>query len=106
MYQRSLTSMIYKLFDMSSGKLAEELHKLIIRKFEKRKVHSPFIVFDLVDMQLISKFNKIIHFLLCIFDAFSKCTWFIPLKDEKGIAITEAFQKIFDETNRKPNNYR
>ena len=62
MYQRSLTSMIYKLFDMSSGKLAEELHKPIIRKFEKRKVHSPFIVFDLVDMQLISKFNKIIHF--------------------------------------------
>ena len=41
-----------------------------------------------------------------IFDAFSKYTWFVPLKDKKGIAITDAFQKIFDETNQKPNNYR
>ena len=36
----------------------------------------------LADMQLISNFNKGIHFLLCVFDIFSKCTWVIPLKDE------------------------
>ena len=29
--------------NMSKKELAEELHKLIIRKFEKIKVHSPFI---------------------------------------------------------------
>ena len=28
---------------VSNKELAEELHKPIIRKFEKRKVHSPFI---------------------------------------------------------------
>ena len=42
--------------------LAEELHKPIIRTFEKTKVHSPFINniwgADLADMQLTNKFNK------------------------------------------------
>ena len=52
-YQRGLTSMVYRLFDkklQGSGlasnkesiKLADELHKPIIRKFKKRKVHSSF----------------------------------------------------------------
>ena len=48
--------------NISDKELAEELHKLIIRKSQKRKVHSPFIDnilgTDLDDMQLISKFNK------------------------------------------------
>ena len=54
-------------------------------------------------MQLISKFNKGIRFLLCIIDIFSKYTWVIPLKDKKGITITNAFQKILYKSNRKPN---
>ena len=29
--------------------------------------------------------------------------WVIPLKEEKGIAITNSFQKILKESNRKPN---
>ena len=53
--QRGLASMVYKFFDkkasggtakdeiMSSKELAEELHKPVIKKFEKRKVHSSFI---------------------------------------------------------------
>ena len=65
--------MLYKSFDkktsgrgiknenISNKELAEELHKAIIRKFERRKVHSPFIdkiwVADFADMQLISKLN-------------------------------------------------
>ena len=80
-YQRGLASMVYQFFDkktLGSGiknenisiqELAEELHKPIIRKFNKRKVHSPFIdniwSADLADMQLISKFNKGFKFLLC-----------------------------------------
>ena len=32
---------------------------------------------------------------------FSKYTWVAPLKDKKGITI--AFQKILDESKRKPN---
>ena len=45
---------------------------------------------DLPDMQLITKFNKGICFLLCVF---SKCAWVIPLKDKRGIKVTNAFQK-------------
>ena len=54
-------------------------------------------------MQLRSKFNKGVRFLLCVIDIFSKYTWVIPLKDKKGTRITNAFQKILDESNRKPD---
>ena len=37
----------------------------------------------LVDMQLISKFNKRVTFLLCVIDIFSKYAWVVPLKDKK-----------------------
>ena len=87
--------------------LAEELHKPIIRKFNKREVNLPFIYniwgADLADMQMISKFNKGFRVSLCVIDIYSKYTWVIPLKDKKGITITIAFQKMFDESNRKPN---
>ena len=56
--------------------LADELHKSSVKKFKKRKVYSSFRDniwdVDLVDMQLISKFNKGVRFLLCIIDLFSK----------------------------------
>ena len=52
-YQRGLASVLYKFFDKKSEgsgiinnkeniQLAEELHKPIIRKFEKRKVYSSY----------------------------------------------------------------
>ena len=49
---------------------------------------------DLADMQLISKCNKVIHFLLCAIDIFTKYTCVIPLKDKKDITSTIFFQKI------------
>ena len=58
---------------------------------------------DLADMQLISKFNKGFGFLLRVIDIFTKYAWVVPLKDKKGITITNAFQKILKESNRKPN---
>ena len=54
-------------------------------------------------MQLISKFNEGFWFLLCVIDIYSKYSWVIPLNDKKCITITNAFQKILDESNRKPN---
>ena len=54
-------------------------------------------------MQLLSKFNKGFGFLLCFIDIFSKYAWIIPLKDKKSISILNAFQKILNESNRKPN---
>ena len=109
-YQRGLASMVYNFFDLkvassdkkSSGsgikhvktkltpqnqQLAEELHKPIIRKFEKRKVHAAFKDniwgADLADMQLLSKYNKGIRFLLCAIDIFSKYAWVLPLKEKR-----------------------
>ena len=58
---------------------------------------------DLVDMQLLSKFDKGFRFLLCVIDIFSKYAWVIPLKDKKGISIVNAFQKILDDSKRKPD---
>ena len=54
-------------------------------------------------MQLISKFNKGFRFLLCVIDSFSKYAWAVPLKDQIGISIVDAFQKIVKESNGKPN---
>ena len=87
---------------------AEELDKPIIKKFEKRKVHSTFKDniwgADLADMQLLSRCNKGIRFLLCVIDIFSKYTWVVPLKDKKkGVSIVSAFQSILKQSNRKPN---
>ena len=65
--------------------LPEGLHKPIIRKFEKRRVYSIFKDniwgVDLADMQLLSKYNKGIRFLLCVIDMFSKYALVVPLKD-------------------------
>ena len=60
-------------------------------------------VVDLADMQLLSKFNKGFRVLLCVIDIFSKYAWIVPLKDKKGISIANAFQKILDKWERKPN---
>ena len=54
-------------------------------------------------MQLISKFNKGFRFLLCVIDIFSKYAWVVPLKDKKGVSIVDGFQKILDDSSRKPN---
>ena len=119
-YQRGLASMVYKFFDSKVSRsgaklipeneqLAEEVHKPIIRKFEKRKVYSTFKdniwSADLADIQLLSKYNKGIRFLLCVIDIFSKHAWVVPLKDKKGISVVKAFQSILKQSNskRKPN---
>ena len=58
---------------------------------------------DLADMQLISRYNKGIRFLLCVIDIFSKYAWVVPLKDKKGVSIVAAFLRILKQNNRKPN---
>ena len=71
------------------------MHKPIIRKFKKRKVYS-FIRdkiwgADLSDMQLVSKYNKEIRFLLRAIDIYSKYTSFVLLKDKNDITIATTF---------------
>ena len=54
-------------------------------------------------MQLIIKFNKGFRFLLCVIEIFSKYAWVIRLNYEKSVSIVNAFQKVLDDSNRKPN---
>ena len=93
--------------ESSSSILADELHKPIIRKFNKRKVYSQFKDniwgVDLADMQSLSRKNKGIKYLLCVMDLYSKYAFVIPLKDKKGISILNAFDKIIKQSNRKAN---
>ena len=125
-YQRGLASMVFKFFDKkstgvgiardttkssslarSSSILADECHKPIIRKFNKRKVYSQFKDniwgVDLADMQSLNRKNKGIKYLLCVIDLYSKYAFVIPLKDKKGISIVNAFNKIIKQSNRKSN---
>ena len=89
--------------------LADELHKPITRKFEKRKVYSSFRYniwsADLADMQLISKFNKRFRVLLCVIDIYSKYAWLIPLKEKKSVSIINAFRKILKESKENLIKY-
>ena len=136
-YQRGFASMVYKFFDKkstaepsslermgsgfkklknmrkssslecSSSILADELHKPVIKKFEKRKVYSQFKDniwgVDLADMQSLCRKNKGIKYLLCAIDLYSKYAFVVPLKDKKGISIVNGFNKIIKQSNRKPN---
>ena len=131
-YQRGLASMVYKFFDskvtpldkkVMSGKgnamhsslestennkiLAEELHKPVIKKFNKRKSYSQFNDniwgVDLAETQSLSKKNKGIKYLLCAIHLFSKYAFVVPLKDKKGISIVNVFNKIIKQSNKKSN---
>ena len=98
-YQRGLLSMVYKFFDKksignginttkssslerNSSILADELHKPVIKKFEKRTVYSQFKDniwgVDLADMQSLNRKNKGIKYLLCAIDLYSKYAFVIP----------------------------
>ena len=120
-YQRGLASMIYKIFDkksmgsgiakdmtkLSSLILADELHKPVIKEYEKRKIYSQFKDniwgVDLAEMQSLSRKNKDVKYLLCAIDLYCKYAFVIPLKDKIGISIVNAFNKIIKQSNRKPN---
>ena len=126
-YQRGLASMVYKFFDSkvaspdkksmegsvkklknSSSILADELHKPVIKKFDNRKVYSQFKDniwgVDLADTKLLSKQNKGIKYLLCAIDLYSKYASIVPLKDKKGISITNAFKRKPKKTNHLEEN--
>ena len=48
-------------------------------------------------MQLISRYNKGIRFLLCVIYIFRKYAWVVPLRDIRGANIVTAFQSILKQ---------
>ena len=111
--------MVYKFFDQKSKErgienkikekqqLANEHQKPIIKKYKKRKVYSSFKDniwgVDLADMQLISKYNKGIKYILCAIDLFGEYAFAVPLKDKKGTTIVNAFHSILNNSKGTPN---
>ena len=81
----------------SNKKVAEELRKLIIRKFKNRKVHSTFIDNiwgdDFADMKLIIKLNEGCRILLRVIHIYSKFAWVILLKIKKKLQLLMLFRK-------------
>ena len=87
-YERALATLVYSFFDKErkgagikneikeNQQLANEHYKPIIRRFKNRKEYSSYRdntwSVDLADMQLTSKYNKGIRYLLCAIDLFSK----------------------------------
>ena len=54
-------------------------------------------------MQLTSKLNEGFRYLLCVIDIFSKYSWVVLFKNERGVSIVNAFHSISKKSNRKPN---
>ena len=99
-YKCRFASIVHKLFDketsgsdiknenISNKELSDECINQLLKKITKRKVQLPFVDnigdADLVDMKLISKFNKVFRFFLRVIDIYSKYALVIALKDKKG----------------------
>ena len=87
--------------------LSEELNKLVINKFPRKKIIVNYIdeihSCDLVDMQKYSRMNKGYKYIFTNIDIFSKQTWSFPIKSKKISDIKPCFEKIFKE--RKPKLY-
>ena len=123
-YQRGLASMVQKFFDKNSKcsgaatlasktalkstpnqlQLANELHKLVIRRYKRKRV---FLSFkdnswgvDLADVQLITKYNKGIRYLLCAIDIFSKYVCELFLSKTKKVLLLLMHFKVFQIGNQ------
>ena len=78
-----------------NNKLANELHKPVQRRFDKRTVFAKQVddiwTADLVDMSSFSRSNKCYKYLLTVIDIFSKYGWIVPLKSKTGKEVVLAF---------------
>src|SRR6218665_1992393 len=57
---------------------------------------------NLSDMQSFAEYNDGFKYLLSVVDIFSKYGWIAPLKGESGKSVSQAFEKIFTSSERKP----
>ena len=87
-----------------TNELAEELHKQVSKKFQRRRVNVNGIdeiwSADLIDMQSFSKQNRRIKYLLTVIDVFSKFVWIIHLKRKTGQKVANSLSRILNE--RRP----
>ena len=94
-YQRALGIMVYKIFDKKTGlgvsvneKLAQELHKSVIKNVKRRRAYARFkdiiSATNLAEMWSLSSKNKNVRYLLCVIDVFTKYAYTKRLTDKKA----------------------
>ena len=86
-YQRGLASMAYTFFDKKS-KITD------VAMLQMKNSQMNFI------NQLSENLKKEKYIYI---DIFSKYAWVVPLKDKKVVTLVNSFQKILDDSKRKPN---
>ena len=81
----------------------------LFENLKKKKVYSGFKDNiwgdDLADMQLISKFDKGLRFLLCVIDIFRKYAWVVPLKEKKVLQLLMLFRKCSENLIENQTKY-
>jgi transposase InsO family protein len=89
-----------------SYKLAEELHKPVIRLFPKWRVLVRGIdevcSVDLIDMQHYADDNDKYKYILAVIDVFSKFGWMRVMKQKTGIEVANTFKDIIRRSGWKP----
>ena len=82
-----------------SNQLANEFHKPVRRRFDKRFVFAKQVddiwAADLVDMTPFFRPIKGYKYLLAVIDVYSKYGWIVPLKTKTGKEVAQAFRKLF-----------
>ena len=86
---RSIIGLKHRLgLGIWTNQLANELHKPVRRRFDKRTVFAKRVDdrwnAGLVDMSSFSRSNKGYKYLLTVIDVFSKYGWIVPLKTKTG----------------------
>jgi transposase InsO family protein len=91
-----------KLTEEQARNIANELHRPIKHKYQRRKVevHSLDSIWaaDLCEM----KNENGYHYILTVVDLWSKFAWGIPLKAKDGRTVKSALEQIINDSNRSP----
>ena len=91
----------------ANEELTQELHKLVIKKFIRRKVCARFKdniwAADLAEKGLLSSFNWGVKYVLCVIDVSVKYARAKPLKDNKAKTVLHGFIEIVNKSKCKPN---
>ena len=80
----------------STNQLANELHKPVRRRFDKRTLFAKQVddiwAADLVGMSSFSRSSKGYKYLLTVIAVFSKYGWIVPLKTKTGKEVAQALR--------------
>ena len=82
------------------GERAWTLHRPVRRRYRRRRIISAGINHiwscDLMDLQLLKRYNNSMKYVLLVVDIFSKKIDTIPLKNKQSTTVTAGFQQILE----------